>query len=155
MCRFLTLCLELPFTSYREKLTVLLMTDTSVSWVSRELNSQHPVCDSKERLRGTQEQGRQELLLLAWLLPASMICSPQAEMVISCFPSPSCTDVNCRLARSLCFPVNGRHVQSVMDNSMMSTTKSKRLAGCNCFFYSVKSFYVFSINIFILIGWRR
>lgn len=69
--------------------------------------------------------------------------------------SPGCRDANFRQARSHCFPVNGRHVQSVMDNSMMSTTKSKCLAGCNWFFYSVKSFYVFSINIFALIGTRR
>lgn len=72
-----------------------------------------------------------------------------------CLASLGCRDGNCRQARSRCFPVNGRHVQSVMDNSMMSMTKSKRLAGCNWFFYSVKSFYVFSINIFALIGRRR
>lgn len=72
-----------------------------------------------------------------------------------CLASPSCTDAKCRQARSRCLPVNGRHVQSVMDNSVMSTTKSKRLAGCNWFFCSVKSFYVFSINIFALIGRRR
>lgn len=41
MCRFPLLCLELLSTSYREKLIVLLVTDTSVSWVSgdqRELS---------------------------------------------------------------------------------------------------------------------
>lgn len=58
-------------------------------------------------------------------------------------------------ARSRRLPVSGRPVQSGTDNSVMSTTNSKRLAGCNWFFYSVKSFYVFSINIFALIGRRR
>lgn len=72
-----------------------------------------------------------------------------------CVALPDHRDADFRQARSHCFPVNGRHVQSVMDNSMMSTTKSKHLAGCNWFFYSVKSFYVFSINIFALIGRRR
>lgn len=69
--------------------------------------------------------------------------------------SPELRRCKVQEARSRRLPVSSRPVQSGMDNSVMSTTNSKRLAGCNWFFYSVKSFYVFSINIFALIGRRR